>query len=216
MVNYQVIFEKENDRFLVKGPFAQNAVPMEIPADNQQRKHFIDLFLHKADIDRGIEFLQHICCTNDVTLNEALFIAALNNCMKCFKYSKSRTKLDKKEVFSDDKRLYDLFGRFETMRDKHYDHDEIGMLQATAFLLVCRDGDNLFGGPPSVVWSRAKLDYDVAGQKLQEVMLFVQQYLCGQIDIIGKTIESAYINFPRETLLEFQSARINALSFDSR
>ncbi|MBO5071123.1 MAG: hypothetical protein J6C37_12335 [Roseburia sp.] len=216
MINYQVTFDKENNRFLVEGPFAENAIPIEIPMDNPQRKHFIDLFLHKADIDRGIDYLQRICATNDTTLNEALFVAGLNNCMKCFKYSKSRTKLDKVEVFSGNQRLYDNFIMFETMRDKHYDHDENGMLQATAFLLVCSDGERLFGGTPSVVWRRAKLDYCLVGQMLQEVMLFVQQHLCQKIDTVGKMIERAYVNLPRETLLELQTAHINALSFNSR
>lgn len=216
MINYQVTFDKENNRFLVEGPFAENAIPVEIPMDNPQRKDFIDLFLHKADIDRGIDFLQRICSMNDTTLNEALFVAGLNNCMKCFKKSKSRTKLDKVEVFSDNQRLYDIFVMFETMRDKHYDHDENGMLQATAFLLVCSDGERLFGGPPSVVWHRVKLDYCLVGQMLQEVMLFVQQHLCHKIDTIGKAIERAYVNLPREALLELQTAQINALSINSR
>lgn len=215
MIDYQVTFDKENDRFLVKGPFAENAIPVEIPLDHPQRKQFIDLFLHKADIDRGIDFLRCISNTNDITLNEALFIAGLNSCMKCFKYSKSRTKLEKVEVFANNQQLYDSFIMFETMRDKHYDHDENGMLQATAFLLVYGEGARIFGGPPSVVWSRAKLDYCLAGQRLQKVMLFVRQYLCWEIDVIGGSIENDYLNVPRETLLKLQTARINVASFNT-
>ena len=95
MIDYRVTYDKENNNFIVDGPFLPNAVPVEIPFENPQRKPFIDLFLHKADIDRGIDFLDCIAPSNNTTLNEALFIAGLNNCMKCFKYSKSRTKIEK-------------------------------------------------------------------------------------------------------------------------
>ncbi len=212
MIDYHVKYDKEHDLLLVEGPFAEDSVPIAIPLDNPYRKDFIDLFLHKQDIERGIEFLNAIRAGNGCTINEALFIAALNNCMKCFKYSKARIKLDKNIVFSCNSQLYNKFSEFETMRDKHFDHDENNMLQATAYMLVCKNGKELFGGPPSVVWTRAKLDYCAAGNHLLSVMRFVQQYLSGQIDAIGTKILRVYNNVPKETLLNYQVATINAIS----
>ncbi len=170
MVDYEVIIDRENSRFIVKGPFGPNSVPVQIPDDNPLKKQFIDMFLHKADIERGIDFLQ--CISNDkaLTVNEGLFIAGLNNCMKCFKYSSSRDKLDKKQVFNSNEQIFEEFTNFEKMRDKHFDHDENGMLQAVAFLLIDLETDDTFSGPASVVWNRAKLNYYLAGARLQEIM----------------------------------------------
>ena len=136
MIDYKVSIDRERGHFIINGSFEADAVPVEIPDDNPDCKPFVDLFLHKADIERGIDFLKCISIDKNSIVNEGLFIAGLNNCMKCFQYSKSRSKLDRKTVFADDEELLDRFLEFEKMRDKHFDHDESGMLQATAFLLV--------------------------------------------------------------------------------
>ena len=212
MIDYQVSIDKARGCFIVNGPFAPDSIPIEIPNDNPERKTFIDLFLHKADISRGIEFLRNIPLVDSVTIKEGLFIAGLNNYMKCFKYSKARTKLDKNLVFANEIDKLEQFVEFEIMRDKHFDHDENGMLQATAFLLVCNDNNKIFGGPPSVVWSRAKLDYNKAAKLLQDNMKYVHTYLCQEIDNVGKKIIAAYINCSKETLFEMETAKIKLAS----
>lgn len=212
VIDYQVSIDKESGKFIVKGPFDVNSMPVEIPEDNPNREQFIDLFLHKADIEQGIDFLRSISIDKDNTINEGLFIAGLNNCMKCFKYSNARSKLDKKIVFSDNEQMMEQFVEFEKMRDKHFDHDESGMLQATAFLVVCSNGERIFGGPPSVVWNRAMLDYYVAGQGLQEVMQFTWRFVCKEIDDIGNLIETTYKDFSRESLIRLQAPQIKLAS----
>lgn len=207
MIDYEVQIDREKGLFIVKGPFGPGSVPITIPDENPLKKQFIDMFLHKADIERGIEFLQCISIDKDETVNEGLFIAGLNNCMKCFKYSKSRDRLDKSQVFQDSQ-LYQDFIDFETMRDKHFDHDENGMLQAVAFLLVNKDREDFFTGPPSVVWNRAKLNYYAAGQILQKTMQYVRSYLIEQIDIIGNEIIKNYISWPKEKLFEWEETQI--------
>lgn len=211
MIDYDVYLDKDNDSFIIRGPFGLGTIPITIPNDNPLKKQFIDLFLHKADIERGIDFLQCISIDKDVTINEGLFIAGLNNCMKCFKYSKSRSHLDKLQIFQD-AQLYQEFISFETMRDKHFDHDESGMLQAVAFLLVNRDSEEFFAGPPSVVWNRAMLNYYAIGQALQQIMQYVRNYIINQIDIIGKEIMESYISWPREKLLEWEETQIQLAS----
>ena len=216
MIDYKVLVDYKHNKFTVYGPFSENAIPIEIPKENPQRKAFIDLFLHKADIDRGIDFLQCISENTDITHREALFIAGLNNCMKCFKYSKARNKLDKNVVFANSAQMLSLFVEFEKMRDKHYDHDENGMLQATAFLLVCDSGEKVFGGPPSVVWNRTKFDYLVLGKMLENVMLVVQEYICNMIDSVGRSILLTYMNTPKADLMKWKATSIELASSDSK
>ena len=208
MIEYHVSINKSKKCFIINGPFHPNSIPIEIPNDNPDRKIFVDLFLHKADIERGIEFLQSVALVNSLTIKEGLFIAGLNNYMKCFKYSKSRTKLDKKIVFANNNDELERFIEFEIMRDKHFDHDENGMLQATAFLLICNEQNKIFGGPPSVVWSRSKLDYNKAAKILENNMKYVLSYLCQEIDIIGQNIIATYITCPKEKLLNMKTAKI--------
>ncbi len=216
MIDYKVSIDRERDCFIVNGPFDADAVPVGIPNDNPNRKLFVDLFLHKADIERGIDFLKCISIDKDITVNEGLFIAGLNNCMKCFKYSKSRSKLDKTAVFAENEELRERFVEFERMRDKHFDHDESGMLQATAFLLVYPTGERVFGGPPSVVWNRVMFDYYIAGQRLQEVMQYTWRFLCTEIDKIGCLVEDAYSSYSREDLMALETAKIELASSNSK
>lgn len=216
MMDYKVLIDRERECFVVSGPFDKDAIPVGIPSDDPNRKQFVDLFLHKADIECGISFLKCISVDKSPLVNEGLFIAGLNNCMKCFKYSNSRSKLDKTAVFENSEELLKHFTDFEIMRDKHFDHDESGMLQATAFLLVCPNGERVFGGPPSVVWNRAILDYYVVGQELQEVMQYTRQYLCQEIDKIGCLIEATYNNSSRKQLLALETPKIELASSISK
>ena len=207
MIDYQVGKDRKN-KYHVFGPFDENAIPLEIPSDNPYKNHFVDLFLHKADIDRGIQFLELISADNDIAINEALFIAGLNNCMKCFKRSKSRNKLDKHIVFKDSETKLEEFIKFETFRDKHYDHDENGMVQTTAFMLVSFTEVGTFYGQPSVVWNRIKLDFPSYGLRLCNIMYTVQKYLCDQIDEIGRLIMAEYKGIPSDRFLSWKRARL--------
>lgn len=208
MINYDVKIDKENHRFVIDGPIRDNSIPIEIPKDNPFRERFIDLFLHKADIERGVDFLQCISNDKSITVNEGLFIAGLNNCMKCFKYSNARNKLVKQQVFAQSEEMLKRFLEFEQMRDKHYDHDENGMLQAVAFLLISKDEGHVFSGPPSVVWNRAQLNYYLAGQKLQEIMCYILQYIEKEIDIVGNQIAENYKYYFKGELLKWSNAQI--------
>lgn len=207
MIEYQV-GKDANNKYHVWGAIDENATPLEIPSDNPYKKQYIDLFLHKADIDRGIQYLKLISEANDTTINEALFIAGLNNCMKCFKRSKSRCKLDKLIVFQNEASTLAEFIKFEELRDKHYDHDENGMVQTTAFLLVSSTEAGTFWGQPSVVWNRIKLDFCEYGQQLCRIMQYIDTYLRTQINSVGSLIMSEYKNISPDTFLNWEHARL--------
>lgn len=210
MIDYKVECNKEG--MVVYGPFDECSVPIEIPSNNENKERFINLFLNKADIERGIDYLRCISIDKSILENEAFFIAGLNNCVKCFQHNESRGHLPQSTVFKNNKELGRCFDRFLNMRNKHFIHDDNGMLQAEAFFLVLSEGENVWGGPPSVVWNRAKLDYYQEGLVLQKVMFFVRDYICKEIDRIGNSIFSEYKNYSREELLKFPLARIKLAS----
>lgn len=207
MIEYTV-GRDTNDKYHVFGPFEENTVALEIPSDNPYKKKYIDLFLHKADIDRGIQFLNLISDRNNTTVNEALFIAGLNNCIKCFKRSNSRSKLDKHVIFGNNPNHLDEFVYFEILRDKHYDHDENGMLQTTAFLITYPTENGFFFGQPSVVWNRIKLDFYSCGQRLNHLMSIVLNYLSAESEKTSRLIMSEYRGITADELQNWNPAQL--------
>lgn len=148
-------------------------------------------------------------------MNETLFIAGLNNCIKCFQENKSRGHLTPSTVFKAYREMGRHFDRFLDLRNKHFIHDDNGMLRAEAFLLVLGEGENVWGGPPSVIWNRAELDYYQEGLILQDVMCLVHAFIRQEIDRIGDLIFSEYKDCSREELLKFTPARIKLASADT-
>lgn len=214
MTDYEVIVS--DDGLIIKGKFSPDSIPVEIPDDDPNRKYYIDLFLHKADIERGIEFLKHMSKELDEIINEGLFIAALNNCMKCFKYSRARSSLDKTIVFKGNDEFNSNFQELEKMRDKHFDHDENGMLQALAFLLVRPDENNKFGGPPSVVWNKTIIDYFIYGEKLLNIMIYIKVFIEKEIDRVGDLILNTYLKYSSKELCNFKKSKMIKASIEAK
>lgn len=188
MNDYIVGWEKDGSGLVVIGAFGHNFKVIEIPRTDPDRKKFIDMFLHKADISIGSSYLNWISSDNNVAINESLFIAALNSLMKCFKRSKSREKLDSAKIFSSNTELFELFKRYEIMRDKHYVHDENGMFQPMAIFFFSQNSSSVRFDNPSVIWNRTKFDYIEEKEKLTSVMEHIMQYLEKEIDHIGSYI----------------------------
>ncbi len=188
MYDYEVGWEKDGSGIVVVGPFSHNSKVIEIPRNDPERNKYIDLFLHKANIDIGLSYLNRISTDNELTINKCLFIAALNSCMKCFKRSNSRGKLDKAKIFLGSAELFELFKRYEIIRDKHYMHDENGMFQPLAVFFFTQNISSVRFDNPSVVWNRAKLDYIDEKEKLTSVMQLIRQYLAREIHCVGDNI----------------------------
>lgn len=204
MIPYKVTIDKERGIFLVQGDFNPNAIPINIPLDDTDRQKFIDYFLHKADIDDAFSFLQFISADKSNMMNKALFIAGLNSAMKTFKPSNARMQSLKNEFIKQFPELADDLKHFESLRDKHYVHDDNGMIEATAFLLLNPEGSPVkFGGPPSVVWNSMHLNYYAESQRLQRFLCSVGNYIVNQIDSIADQIANRYAETERDILERF-------------
>lgn len=204
MIPYKVTIDKEIGAFIIQGDFNPDAAPVSIPLDDPDRQQFIDYFLHKADIDDAFSVLQCISPDNTETINRGLFIAGLNSGMKVFKKSAARsgvTRIDREAFLEQFPQAAEDLKFFESLRDKHYIHDENSMIQATAFLLLNPEGHpEKFGGPPSVVFNFQHLNYCAEAQHLQQFLCSVGNYIVRQIDKIGDQIADRYASIERKQL----------------
>lgn len=204
MVPYKVTILEKQKSFLVEGEFNPDAKPINIPVDDPDRQKFIDYFLHKADIDDAFLFLQFISADKSDMMNKAMFIAGLNSAMKTFKPSNARMKIRKDEFVRQFPALADDLNHFESLRDKHYMHDDNGMIEGTAFLLLNPEGSpEKFGGLPSVVWNSKHLNYYAESQRLQRFLYSVLDYIVEQIDSIGDQLAKRYATEDRDVLESF-------------
>lgn len=215
MYNYTVGWEKDGSGLAVIGEFSPYTKIIEIPHADPDRKEFVDLFLHKADIDIGLSYLSRILPENELTINECLFIVALNSCMKCFKKSHSREKLEKTEVFSSNAAQLEQFMQYEIMRDKHYMHDENGMFQTLAFFFFTQKSSSVRFDTPSVVWNRAKLNYIEEGEKLTSIMHHIVRYLADRIDCVGENILRRCAKLSPEELKRLEVCDMAKASIDT-
>lgn len=207
MVEYKASINYETKELTIIGPFDENIETVDIPEDDPLRKQYIDLFLHKGDIDRGILFLKQISSEYERGMNEGLFTAGLNSCLKCFKYSKKRSTLIKSIVFKDDPEAYDKFTYFERLRDKYFHHDDSDITKCIAFLAISPKDDKLFGGPPSVIWNRPRFDFISMRENLCAIMQIAHEYIKHEIDRIATEIEHKYSQLSKDTLLRFKKTQ---------
>ncbi len=203
MIEYKVQIDPQNN-IIIQGDFAPGSIAVNIPDTNKKKKQFVSLFLNKKDIEHGIEYLRCISNVNPHYVNEGLFIAGLSMFAKCFVATTVRTALDKEgfKIFSHS--VSDLFTRYDEWRNKHFMHDENRMTEAMAFLLISpEDDENIFGGPPSVVWNSVQIDYIQEGRQLEFLLHKIWDYIAHEIDKKGDCIANDYCNCSREELLKY-------------
>ena len=213
MINYKVIRDDVNKYFKIEGDFIPGSKAVKIPADTDKSKNlhhqYISFFLSKSDIDAGIDYLNCISLNNHPRANEGLFIGALSRYYKCFQHSNARVALDKVAFKRFSPQCATEFERFENWRNKHYIHDENGMIQACAFLLVApNDYPSKFGGPPSVVWNSVSVDYIYESKNLQSLMQETLRYIEKRIDKISSMILEELDSFSHDELLALDDAHI--------
>lgn len=216
MITYKVTKIPEKRAYKIEGDFMPGSIPINIPDDNRFKLRFISRFLQKNNIERGIDALKCISHENNDLVNQALFVFALGNLMKCFQQSAACVMLDEKKFekkFSD---VYPEYIRFKNWRNKHYLHDENSMTEAFSFLLVAPDGaSQKFGGPPSVVWDNAWVDYVKEAECLEKVMQATWKYCISEIDEVGDRLLQEYEASTREELLSYGTPKAKKASLDN-
>lgn len=184
--NIQVAWDANRSELVICLPFKEKTSIYKLPADTPNKEAFISLVLHQADLKIAYEYLCLISNDQNIAINEALFVASLNSCIKCFKYSKNRDKLCKEKVFQNEAKLLSCFYRFECIRDKHYVHDESGMLQPIATMLVSKkDNSNISVFRPWVIWNRERLDFMQEAIQLKKVVEHILNFIQKQLDSLA-------------------------------
>lgn len=220
MLNYEVSQDEANGCFIVRGEILLGSKPVEIPINNAKqenlKKQFISFFLHKKDVEIGINYLDCISLNNHPRANEGLFVGALSVYFKCFQNCDARIAINEDAFKRNFPQVADHFDRFKQWRNKHYLHDENGMTQTCAFLLIA-PGDNpeKFGGPPSVVWNSVGVDYINEGHCLRSVMQATLNFIVGRIDSVGNEIEKEVENLTKSELLALKEAHIELATTNS-
>lgn len=220
MLNYEVSQDEANGCLIVRGEILQGSKPVEIPINNAKqenlKKQFISFFLHKKDVEIGINYLDCISLNNHPRANEGLFVGALSVYFKCFQNCDARIAINEDAFKRNFPQVADHFDRFKQWRNKHYLHDENGMTQTCAFLLIA-PGDNpeKFGGPPSVVWNSVGVDYINEGHCLRSVMQATLNFIVGRIDSVGNEIEKEVENLTKSELLALKEAHIELATTNS-
>lgn len=89
------------------------------------------------------------------------------------------------------------------------------MTEVAAFLLLSPENcPNLFGGPPSVIWYDAPIDYQEESHKLEAVMQDVWRFILREIDNLGAKILDEYSEESRDSLMKFGIADIRLATLD--
>ena len=213
MIDYKVSRDEANGCFRIEGNILPGSKAVERPADTKKRKNlqrqFISFFLNKADIEAGIDYLNCISLNNHFRTNEGLFIGALSRYFKCFQSSDARIALDEDAFKRFSPQSVADFERFKNWRNKHYIHDENGMIQTCAFLLIApRNHSSKFGGPPSVVWNTVPINYIQEGQLLQSLLQETWKFIAKKIDETGDMIMKELESFSHNDLLALDDAHI--------
>lgn len=220
MIDYKVSRDEANERFIIEGNILPGSKAVKIPVDTKKRERlqhqFISFFLNKADIEAGIDYLNRISLNNHIRTNEGLFIGALSRYFKCFQSSDARVALDEDALKRFSPQSSADFVRFKNWRNKHYIHDENGMIQTCAFLLIApRNHSSKFGGPPSVVWNTVPIDYIREGQLLQSLFQETWKFIAKKIDETGDAIMKEMESLSHDDLLALEDAHIKLATMNS-
>lgn len=216
MIDYRISFDQINNRFVIESEdIIEGSIAVNIPDSDKRKRQFISLFLHKADVEEGLDFLHCISMDKHIQVNQALFISALTNLMKCFQSTPVCNMLSE-DRFA---RAYPVeskeLERFKNWRNKHFIHDENSMREAIAFLFVAPEGcENPLGGLPSVIWNRSPVDFLSEGRQLEVLMQALWRFIQEEIDKVGAAMFEEYKTKTREELLGYGISTIT-LSTDS-
>jgi len=162
-----------------------------------------------------LDFLRCISIDKAVIVNEALFISGLNSFLKCFKPSNARCAITKADFINGDTNVALELKYFESLRDKHFMHDENSMIQTAEFLLLHPQACAERLGPASVVWNKKLLNYYSEAERLKALIYLAYNFVVGKIDYYGDKIIERYKDLPYEELRAFGVPKIKLASKDN-
>jgi hypothetical protein len=97
-----------------------------IKIDGPKATRLAHIALHRADLSFALECVEGINLVSEQPRvnREALWRSAIIHTMKCFGKNRSRFKLEPKRVYKGNRLALEAFDYFQTLRDKHFVHDE--------------------------------------------------------------------------------------------
>lgn len=214
MIRYKVTANySDGTMYIEDDNIAPGSVPVNIPDSDKLKKQLLSLYLHVADIEEALGYLFCISADKTYIVNRALFVSALVCMIKCFQSSHACSALSEKGFKKQFPDQYEIYTEFKDWRNKHFVHDENGMREATAFLIVAPEGsDHVLGGPPSVLWERVNLDFTKEGRRMEQVLQAMWKYAEKQFDDTADRITEHYSDKTREELLTFPKGSLTAAS----
>lgn len=97
--NIQVAWSADRSELVVWLPFKEKTSIYKLPEDTPPKDTFTDLVLHQSDLKIANEYLRLISNDQNVAINEALFVAALNIVLNALSVVKADRNSAKKKFF---------------------------------------------------------------------------------------------------------------------
>lgn len=149
-----------------------------------------------------------------MVLRQALWRAAIIHFIKCFGHSKSRFKLNPKQIYKGDSLGKEVFHYFENLRNKHFIHDENPYSQTIPGAVLNRDDK------PHKIAKIVCLD--VSGEtltqanygNLHQLVTLARDYICAEFESLCGILTSEYEAKPYHELLAMEEANLKVPTAD--
>lgn len=202
----QLQFIQKGDSFHIEGyPKAVKVVKLTGPVPDRLKS----MVLHQDDLQFALEALLAIngIPVDNYVVRESLWNSAITKFFKCFKSSKSRTKLSKEEVYAGQNDAIEALHYFESLRDKHLVHDENAYSQAhIGAILNNSDAERKVADIVSSVFSAHTLDQSHWGS-FHKLVSYAREWVLKQIEDLHNQLAEEYEQRPYEELIDMESVQ---------
>ena len=102
-----------------------------IKLSGHKAQQISELASHRNDLQIALASLEGIneVAPDNSLVRQGIWRSAVEHCMKCFRDSKARSRLDPKKVFKGDSEALEVYEYFRSLRNKHIAHDENAYVQ---------------------------------------------------------------------------------------
>ncbi len=216
MTTYRVKKTTEGTMLVDGNNIVPNSTAVNIPDDDKLKSQYVSLYLHIKDIEEALDYVFCISADKSPIVNRSLFISALVCMVKCFQHSGACSALSESSFKRQYPEQYETYRELKDWRNKHFVHDENRMREANAFLIIAPEGhEDIFGGPPSVIWERVEVNYLQEGRRLENVLQAMWSFTAKQFDNTADKITDKYHEKARDELLKLSPGSLTGASFDN-